>query len=466
MEMRILRCSSSGSVNSARKKHIVFISYYFPPMGGGGVQRIVKFLKYFDYRRYTVSVLTVKPSYYYTYDETLEREIPPDVQIIRSESLDPFRFIYIFQRIKSLFQPGLDEKNNAESSGWIRKIAMSFFIPDSRLLWLPFALIRLWHLHRLHPIDLIISTMPPFTAGLIGVLFQQWRGVPVVLDFRDAWTENPYLPKVGRWQRKLSAGLESYCLSRTRGAIFVNPALQEYYLKKYPPLLQKPCQTVRNGYDQEDFKKLRSSQTPISENLFTLGIIGTIYSQGNRPYSLITAVKQLSQEIPGFDNRFKLIFLGKWATDFLEQVKLQDMEDIIQFITYLPHQLALQRAKQFDAFALTIESQFSGSENVTPGRIYEYLNLRKPILAICPAKGDLARLIRRCKAGEVVEDDQVDRIKSILQDWVENRHNLDSRYQFLGIREFSRKNQTRFLLNFLQKSLFLNAFSESSHREA
>ncbi len=437
--------------NFVSKKHIVFISYYFPPMGGGGVQRIGKFLKYFDYERYHVSVLTVRRSFFYTSDETLGREIPASVNIIRSGSLDPFRLIYIFRKIFTRFSSKTSPTVHHESGGWMRKLAGAFFVPDSRLLWLPFALFRLRRLHRQHKIDLIIATMPPFTAGLIGILAQQLLRLPTALDFRDAWCQNPYLPSSGKWQQKLNTRLENYCISRARGVIFVNPALAKTYLKRFPQITEKPHVTIRNGYDPEDFTNLPDSTGyPSTHSHFNLGIMGTIYSQGNRPESLLEALRQLKIVQPNLLQKFRLTILGKWTPEFPEFISGLGIDDLVELLPYLPHGAALKRAAQFDALTLAIDSRIPGSAAVTPGRIYEYLYLQKPILALCPPNSDLANLIQNSTAGEVVDFENIEGIKTILNNWIERPAEMSERYTFENLATFNRKQQTQQLLKFIQ----------------
>lgn len=445
--------SSDLSENTAPKKHILFINYYFPPMGGGGVQRIVKFLKYFDYTKYDVTVLTVKESYFYSSDDSLLTEIPASVKIVRSGSLDPFRLIHLLHKIKNLFSPSspppVNSVNYKESGGRIRKIAMSVFIPDSRLLWLPFAIIKLWQLHQVHKIDLVVSSMPPFTAGLIAALFKQWMKVPFILDFRDAWTNNAYMPGMGRFHTRLNERMESYCLSRCAGAVFVNPALETFYRKRHTSRLPAKISTIRNGYDPDDFKGLPDGKEDVTSHKFTLGIMGTIYSQGNRPLTLLKAIENMLEGEPAVTSQIKLVLLGKWSPDFMNIVSKSGLKDVVAWETYLPHREALKKAAGFDALSLSIEDDIPGSEMVTPGRIYEHIRLKKPVLAICPPESDLAWLVKHHRAGEVVAYNDVAGIKAVLLDWISHRDEIAQKYRFTGMGKISRKTQTAELLKFL-----------------
>lgn len=465
-------------------------------MGGGGVQRIVKFLKYLDFNRYQPVVLTVKSSFFYSDDFTLGGEIPGSVKVIRSGSLDPFRVLFLLRKLLRRFGGSASAVSHRESGGNIRKIATSIFVPDSRLLWLPFALGKLWRLSRRRPVNAIIASMPPFTAGLIGALARRFIPAPLILDFRDAWAENPYLPAAGALQRQLNAMLEAWCIRQADGFVFVNPALQNDYQKRYPSISERKVITIRNGFDPADFHPVDFHPTdfpgkaqgaesrahgpgehfrmrpgrkkpgeieegdsgaiaavesvPGNSGVFNLGIMGTVYSQGNRPETLLEAVKELSGDA-AFRNHFRLTFLGKWSPDFRKTVEEKQLGEMVEFIPYLPHREALLRAARFDALALAIETGLPGSAGVTPGRIYEYLYLKKPILALCPLDSDLADLLRRCQAGEALDYNDREGIKRVLREWMAGRGDLKNRYRFTGVEEFSRVNQARQLAGFVEE---------------
>lgn len=435
-------------MNTAPKKHIVFLSYYFPPMAGGGVQRILKFLKFWDYESYHVTVITVKPSYFYAEDEFLLREIPGQVNIVRTGSLDPFRVIFI---LKKLFRR-TEAKNNGsrrESGEFIRKIAGFLFIPDSRLLWLPFALNRIRKLHKKNPVDLIIGTVPPFTAGMAAAFANMLFHIPCVLDFRDAWTHNPYLPEISPFHSRLQSCLENFTLRRSAGVIFVNPKLEKYYLDRYPVLVSREIVTIRNGYDPEDFINKSEARSDANPGIFRIGIMGTVYSQGNAPMPLLRAVAEMKKDDPTLSKRLQLVFIGKWANNFIQEIRQFNIDELIDWVSYLPHREALKLALQMDAQALAVQSGLPGSKNVTPGRIYEYLYLKKPILAMCPPNSDLADLVSECRAGEFVEYDDIPRVRGILNDWLKSTDKLTSRYEFKNLQDFHRKQLAKQLLAFL-----------------
>lgn len=450
--------SSNRSAVTARKPHVVFVSYYFPPMGGGGVQRTLKFLKFSDPARVKLSVVTVKPSYFYADDPTLAADLPANVQVIRSGSLDPFRLIYLIRTLLPQKTRNTSE-NNRESGGKIREIVSKIFVPDSRLLWLPFALLAILKLHRQQPVDAIFATLPPFTAGLVGILAGKLSKIPVVLDYRDGWSNNPYLPQTGSFQKWLNGKLEQFCLNNATGVVFVNPELERDYVERFLQFKRIPHLTIRNGYDPQDFEHLPQSETSSQpKQPLEIGVMGTIYSQGNCPETLLKAISELKMQDKNLAAKLQLTFLGKWTAEFEEQVAEKGLDDIVRWERYRPHREALLRAAQFDALALAVDSRIPGSRQLTPGRIYEYLALRRPILAMCPVDGDLAHLVKNAKAGEIIEFTDVATIKNCISDWLENHPQHNGKYLFQHVGNYSRASLTAQLWGFMADKigLFVN----------
>jgi glycosyltransferase involved in cell wall biosynthesis len=437
--------SSKKYGNIARKPHIAIISYYFPPMGGGGVQRITKFLKYSQPDVFQISVITVKPSTFFAYDESLVSDIPATVNVVRTDSLDPFRLSFLLSR-RTANRPA-SEPPKHESGGKLRKFSNILFFPDSRAFWRPFAVKALHKLHAQHPIDLVVATMPPFTCGLIANAFFRKTGVPYVLDYRDGWFSNPYLPELPKILANRHIRKETEILTSASGVVFVNPSLQQIYLDAFPMLSDKQTCVIRNGFDPADFTQLHNAaeQNP----KFTLGFMGTIYSQGNVPETLLDALAMLKKRDADLANRLQIVFLGKWTPEFEVMVAQKGISELVKFMHYRPHREALSIAKTFDALALAVDSRKPGSRALTPGRIYEYLALKKPILAMCPPESEVAEIVQITNAGEVVDFNNRERIAATLQKWLKNRDALPKIFTFRHIERFNRKVQSETFWQFI-----------------
>ena len=152
-------------------------------------------------------------------------------------------------------------------------------------------------------------------------------------------------------------------------------------------------------------------------------------------------------------SKIKIYLIGKWTGHFIDKVNSYKLEKEIEWVKYLPHSQALSLCNQMDAMALAVEEHLEGRENVTPGRIYEYLNLKKPILAMCPTKSDLAYLINYCQAGEVVSYNDLESLKIVLKEWIKNKNNLQQKYDFKNLTEFERKNLTSKMIRLIDDFL-------------
>ncbi len=437
---------SQKSRSVSHKPHIVFLYYYFPPMGGGGVQRIVKWLKYLDYSRLDVSVITVKESHYYAADPSLLQEIPDAVRIVRTDSFDPFRLAAWLKKGDT------SPKNNElprESSDWLRRLSAAVFIPDSRVGWFPFALMALWHLHREHPIDGVVASMPPYTAGLVGAAFHAWQQVPLILDYRDAWCGNAYFPKRPGMVEKIHQWLEKTVLNHASGVVFVNPALQRHVKARYPLNTPGAQTVIRNGFDPDDFRDL---PVPPPAPPVRVGILGSVYSRGNRPLLLLNAISTLVRDEPELKDRLRVCFIGKWSPGFLEFARKFPFPEMIEWHPYLPHHQALQEAAKCHALSLTIED-IPGSHAITPGRIYEYLALRRPVLAICPPGSDLASLVESTGAGTVIAPNDLEGLKQAIRALLRNPDAFTPPENSGYLTTFSRQEQTQQLYQFLQHVL-------------
>lgn len=246
-------------------------------MGGGGVQRILKFLKYLPDQKFRITVITVKPSYYYAYDPELLAEVPKHVTIIRTGSLDPFRLMYLFWHPLHIRKQ--KPHFTKESGRRIRQIASKFFCPDSRILWYPFALRKLKQLHQQQPIDVLIASVPPFTTAVVATAFRKEFAGKIILDFRDSWRENPGFPHRPSWLEKCALRQEEAALKNADGVIFINPYLEKFYRQQLNDILPRHVTTIRNGYDPADFKNIPQISSKRSiEHPLSIGIIGTIYS--------------------------------------------------------------------------------------------------------------------------------------------------------------------------------------------
>ncbi|MBD3334673.1 MAG: glycosyltransferase, partial [Candidatus Eisenbacteria bacterium] len=242
----------------SRPRRVLFIAYYFPPSGGSGVQRPLKFVKYLERFGWEPVVLTVKESAAFpARDPALAADIPPSTEIHRTPIWEPHT---IFQRLTGSRRGGAVDVDTV--ARWDRlsfparclsRIRATLFVPDARIGWFPFAVSRARAIHRRRPVDAVLSTGPPFTAHLIGRSVARRIGRPWVADYRDPWTHAAFYPPRPGWVRRLDRRLEGRCLARADRNIVVVPAMRDEFLADHPRLAPHRFAVIPNGYDPDDF---------------------------------------------------------------------------------------------------------------------------------------------------------------------------------------------------------------------
>ncbi|MFW5972501.1 MAG: glycosyltransferase, partial [Bacteroidota bacterium] len=237
-------------------RRVLILSYYFPPSGGPGVQRVLKFTRYLPETGWMPTVVTVDPKFaaYPNLDPDLEKEVPEEVLVHRTRSWDPYA---LYARVQGKRKEetvgvgflGEDVRNPAQRFGrWLRA---NVFLPDARVGWMPFCVREAVRLTGSQPFDAIISSGPPHSVHLSGLLVQRWTGLPWLADFRDPWTEIDFyqdLPMTAA-ARAVDRAFERLVLGRANGVSVVGPAIERMYREKSDGAVR----TIFNGYDEQDF---------------------------------------------------------------------------------------------------------------------------------------------------------------------------------------------------------------------
>jgi len=347
------------------ERKILFLAYYFPPMGMGGTQRVAKWSKYLARKGWRVSVVTVKPVIYYAQDESLLEELR-EVKIIRSGSLDPARVFYLL---------GKSSAPSQATQRGLGNLLYWFLLPDSRILWAPFAVWRAWREIRKEKISFVLSSGPPHSAHLAGWLLSRLLNVRWVADFRDTWLLDETTQAPTRVHRYLQRKLERLVVRKAH----VLTAVSHGLLEKLKSLGQRAAGTshyIPNGFDPEDFPPV----IPKRGNRFELAFVGSISSYTIpqiflRGFKNFVATAQLTPE------EVRLNFVGADLTGkFLEWVKESEIEPYLNWRGYVSHAEALA---SFQAADLLIYIVTAGTaDTIIPSKTFEYLAARKPVLAI------------------------------------------------------------------------------------
>ncbi|HEX7400733.1 MAG TPA: glycosyltransferase [candidate division Zixibacteria bacterium] len=391
-----------------RKKKVLIIAYYFPPLGMGGVQRITKFVKYLPSFGWEPYVLTVKDITYPAKDYSLLKEVPAEAKVIRTGSFDPLRISFLLKSI-------LGKKHSPDQSLWKKTVASSKFTSwifplDNKTGWVPFALRKGLRLHKKEKFDLIFTSSPPPSLHVTGYLLSLFTGLPWIADFRDPWIGY----KLERFPTPLHLFIKNetqkIIIKKAKRIIAANPSVKEE--------LERLCrktreiQLVEQGYDEEDFGGGQANQGEI----FTIGYLGT-FSPDCDPTPFFSAWGEMIDKGMIPRERVRFIHAGISAGINLNRMlEKYNLKDLVHLKGYLPHRESLDLMKKTSLLLLVTADHPS----IFPAKVFEYLRLKKPILGIMPEKSQIAKFIIRMKAGKVLSPEDPDGIKKSLFSYLED----------------------------------------------
>ncbi len=376
-------------------KEVLIITYYWPPSGGAGVQRWLKFVKYLPEFGWEPVVLTVDPEYatYPVTDETLIKDVDSNVEVIKTKSKEFYSFYQSLTGKKQVPFGGFASEDKLTFTQKVsRFIRGNFFIPDPRKGWNKYALKKASELIRERNIKYVITTSPPHSTQLIGLVLKRIFDINWIADFRDPWTDISYYDMFypTRIARKIDKNYEIRTLQNADKIITVSPFLNQHLSGKIPNLPDKVT-TIYNGYDEEDFKSLAVQ----NNKKFTISYIGTL----SDAYPIQTFAKVI-QELNKSNLDIQLCFVGRVAADQTRILNSYVDEKNIAFIDYQTHTKAIQYMSASDALLLIIP-EHPQNKGIITGKIFEYLASKKPIILIGPVDGDAANIIKETESGVV-----------------------------------------------------------------
>jgi glycosyltransferase involved in cell wall biosynthesis len=407
-------------------KKVLLVAYHYPPVGGSGALRTLKFTKYLPKFGFKPYILTVKNSMYIQKDPSLIKEIPPEARIIAT-----FSFEHRILRASKLLN--IDPE-------W-------FFITDVNLGWLPFAVLSGTKVIRKENIDVIYVTAPIWTSLLIGYLLKKRTGKPLVVDFRDPWTINPFKKTLTKVHSRIENFLERRVLASADYVVTVSQPYRRKLIEKYP-FLKNKFEIIMNGFDPADFKNLK--RHPLQGKKLTIVHTGSFYSL-RTPNSFLFALKKLVQEKPYLREQIEVKFVGnsgKVAPVVVDKLGLKDM---VHFIGYIPHERCIELMANSHVLLLIKASEGDKTSGIVTGKIFEYLGSGRPVLALTPKESIVADIVQSANAGLVASD--VEEIKNAIfefyEQWTEGK--LSASTDMAGIERYNRKVQTRELAEIFEK---------------
>ena len=373
-------------------KKALIICYYWPPAGGPGVQRWLKFVKYL--RDYDVEPVVYIPENadYPIRDESLLAEIPRGITILKNRIWEPYALAGLFSKKETKkISSGIIKAKEKQS--WLQKLMLfvrgNLFIPDARKFWVKPSVSYLSDYLSDNTVDCLITTGPPHSLHLIGLELKKKFKLPWIADFRDPWTSIGYHKKLKlttKAQQKHEK-LEAEVLNEATHILVTSPKTKTDFSK----LTQTPITSITNGFDEE-----RVEQSPLDEK-FSLAHIGSLLEDRN-PMILWEVLAELKHELPDFEHNLKIELIGRVGDSVIETIEKFGLKKNLEVPGYLSHQEALikQRSSQL---LLLLEIDSEETQVIIPGKLFEYLAAQRPIIALGPKDSDVTDIIARAKGG-------------------------------------------------------------------
>ncbi|MGN1318355.1 MAG: glycosyltransferase family 4 protein [Lachnospirales bacterium] len=375
-------------------RKVLIIANQFPPMGGSGVQRSVKFVKHLRSFGYEPVVFTREEGNMPLKDETLLKDIPTGVKIYKTK---PYEL--------------------PEMTGIMRipgKVLGKFIIPDTARFWMEKSKKKVLEVIKKENIDLIYTTSAPYSDHLLGLYIKKkMPNIKWVVDFRDEWTNNPYTldNPYNPIRTKIEKKMENRVLNTADMLITNTPVMRENFVKNHN-LKGDNFFVIPNGYDIEDFKDMDCENKPNNTKL-TMVYTGALYGR-RKPDTFFEALKELKEEGKIDGNKILVKLIGNYHKDKLQaQIDSFGLTEQFEIVGYVPHNVCIKHQIDADVLVL-IEGSGRGANAFYTGKIFEYMNTNRPVLAILP-EGAASDLVKESRIGIVANTDRIDEIKANIK---------------------------------------------------
>ena len=431
-------------------KRVLVITYYWPPVGGSGVQRWVKFAKYLPSEGWQPVIYTPENPDLGSVDESLLSDIPAEAEIIKRRIFEPYgiyrRLTGSKGQIKIEANPGGNGRKSflKRLSLWIRS---NFFMPDPRCLWIGPSVRFLKKYLREHPVDVIISTGPPQSMHLIARGVSLATGIPWVADFRDPWTKIFYFKhlKLSRWARRKHFELEQKVLDDATVIVAVSPLVQA----DFAAMTSTPVHLVTNGYDESDYVE------PVEpDGGFNVVHTGLLTAEGN-PVELWKVLGEKCRSDADFAASFRLTLAGKTDAAVLESIRGAGLGDFLTDLGYIDHNKAVLQQRKASVLILPIREE-PETKAILPGKLFEYLAARRAILGVGTGEGAMAAVLKETGAGQIFDWDDSEGISAYVDRLWEAFKAGEAMTPEADIEKYSRRMTTRKMVEVFESAIHEN----------
>jgi hypothetical protein len=421
-------------LNNPASKTVLIITYYWPPAGGPGVQRWLKFVKYFrEFGIEPVVYVPENPEYPLT-DKDLVNDVPSDITILKHPISEPYKLARLFsiKKTKQISSGIITSKKQSPLEKLMLFIRGNFFIPDARVKWVKPSVTFLSEFLKQSPIDTIITTGPPHSLHLIGLQLKENLNLRWIADFRDPWTTIHYHKSLRLTQRseRKHKELEARVLNTADTIVVTSPTTKT----EFEIITETPIEVVTNGFEPLEEKEV------VLDPLFSISHIGSLLSERN-PKVLWKVLSELCKENKSFGERLQIKLAGAVSEDVLASISAFGLVENCVNLGYVSHTVAreLQRSAQI---LLIVEKNSPETRAIIPGKLFEYLSAKRPIIALGPAASDMEGIIEETRSGAFFNYSEEEALKEKLTHYFTEYTNGTLEITSEGIKKYSRKELT------------------------
>lgn len=423
-------------------KRVLIVTYYWPPAGGPGVQRWLKFVKYFkEFGIEPVIYIPENPNYPLI-DENLASEVPSDLEILKTKISEPYKFAKFFskKKTKQISSGIISKKNPSIVEKLMLYVRGNFFIPDARISWVKPSVAYITEYLSANKIDLLITTGPPHSLHLIGMELKRKTGITWLADFRDPWTTIHYHNslQLTKSSEKKHKDLESEVLNTADLITVTSPTTK----KEFQELTNKNIEIVTNGFDiSEEIKVVLDSK-------FSIAHIGSLLTERN-PLVLWDVLSEITSENSEFKKDLKIVLAGAVSQDVKDKISEVGLLKNCEFLGYISHSEALKLQRKVQILLL-VEMDKPETRAIIPGKLFEYLSAKRPILAMGPALSDIENIIENTKSGNFFTFEEKENLKNVILKWYQLYKSNNLQINSEGIENYSRRELTKKMASIIE----------------
>lgn len=412
-----------------RMKNILIISYYYPPINTAGVYRIMGFSKHLCAHGWKPTVVSVKNPYGVDFDSALLSKIPEYVTVYRTHSFEYRRLVKSITS-KAAGNQQSDTGGNCSNDSsctihragrlsvvkWIlskiNKLLTEYvLIPDTKIGWVPTAFVRSCFICMTRKIDVICTSSKPHSSHLVGLLLKKLTGKKWIIDFRDPWTEGVYL-EAGTPRTRIQERMHGYILRVADAVIANTKGNRGLLLAKYPSIDGEKVSVINNGFDREDSENCDCNYSVDPTKPLKIGYVGEIYP--GMADTLLLALKEMKEEDPEITEKLRIQVVGLVAQDQMLLMERYNLLEVIQHVGFVSYQDSIGYLFESDVLLLLLSYEFH--RGCVPSKLYNYIMVKKPILAIAP-RGDASEIIEQTNTGICVDPMDIQGIRNAINDF-------------------------------------------------